>query len=185
MQQRCPSAAVSWPVEVPALLGDHVAMRWAMNDSMASIFRGIGPALPLEMLPPELASLARAGLLRSEGRVHLAMSQVKSAPPQDFDDYSAERWSNEVHLESQLPPSDPAWRSELVAWGVTVAQRLLRMAPDITGLPIQAPSASSPRQARRTRRRTMQRARSTCTASGPVPMTHRPALISSTSQCWW
>jgi hypothetical protein len=83
-------------------------MRWAMNDSMASIFRGIGPAFPLEMLPPELGSLARAGVLRSEGRVHLAMSQVKTAPPEDFDDCSAERWSNTVHLESQLPPSDPA-----------------------------------------------------------------------------
>jgi len=113
-------------------------MRWAMNDSMASIFRGIGPAFPLEMLPPELVSLAKAGVLRSEGRVHLAMSQVKTAPPEDFDDYSAECWSNEVHLESQLPPSNPAWRSELVAWGVTVAERLLRMAPDITGLPVQA-----------------------------------------------
>lgn len=113
-------------------------MRWAMNDSMASIFRGIGPALPLEMLPPELDALARAGVLRSEGRVHLAMSQVKTAPPQDFDDYSTERWSNKVHLESQLPPSDPAWRSELVAWGVTVIERLLRLTPDITGLPIQA-----------------------------------------------
>ena len=113
-------------------------MRWAMNDSMASIFRGIGPALSLELLPPELASLARAALLRSDDRVHLAMPQVKSAPPAALDDYSAERWSNTVHLESQLPPSDPAWRSELVAWGVMVAQRLLSMAPDITGLPVQA-----------------------------------------------
>ncbi len=44
--------AISRPVEVPAVSGDHAAMRWAMNDSMASIFRRIGPATSLEPLPP-------------------------------------------------------------------------------------------------------------------------------------
>jgi hypothetical protein len=43
-----------------------------------------------------------------------------------------------VFLSSQLPASDPAWRSEVVAWGVAVAERLLTMASDITDLPVQA-----------------------------------------------
>jgi len=81
----------------------------AMDESMASIYQRVTPELPLELLPPELATLARAGVARVGDRIHLALPQVVTKPPYDLDEYSAERWSNKVHLENWFPASDPAF----------------------------------------------------------------------------
>lgn len=113
-------------------------MRWAMNDSMASILLGMGLAPSLETLPRRLASIAKAGVRRSDDSVRLVRSEVKTPPPAGFDDYRAEAWSNKIYLDSTLPESDPAWRTELAGWGVAVAQTLLCSARDLFDLPVQA-----------------------------------------------
>lgn len=115
-----------------------LVMRWAMNDSMASILLGMGSAPSLETLPRRLASIAKAGVRRSDDSVRLVRSEVKTPPPAGFDDYRAEAWSNKIYLDSTLPASDPAWRTELAGWGVAVAQTLLCSARDLFDLPVQA-----------------------------------------------
>lgn len=113
-------------------------MRSAMNESMAALLKRVVVPPSIETLPPDLARLARAGVVRVNDSVRLAGSQLLSPVPADLDDCSAERWANEVYFESTLPASDPAWRIEIVQWGRTLAHLLLSSAAQVIDLPVQA-----------------------------------------------
>lgn len=109
-----------------------------MNESMGAVLRGFDAAAGPEILPPELASLARVGVWFSSDGIRLALPHVRSAAPKDLADYSLELWLNTVHLESRLPVSDPGWRAEVATWGVALATCLLDSAAVVTDLPVQA-----------------------------------------------
>ena len=66
------------------------------------------------------------------------MHAVWELPPPDSDDWAAERWTNKIHLDSPRAVSDPAWRRELVSWGLAVAEPLVEQAASLTDLPVQA-----------------------------------------------
>jgi hypothetical protein len=126
-------------------------MDLAMNDSMAPIYEGMLLDSSPATLPPHLAAVADAGLRRSGDRVLLANPQITSPPPPHLDDWSAEQWTNEILLDSRLPATDPVWRTELVGWGVAIAEALLHAATGLADLPIQvvvslqsAPGAEDP-----------------------------------------
>lgn len=91
-----------------------------------------------ESVPPQLAEIARAGVVLVGDRVLLARPETGTPPPPDSDDWAAERWTNKIHLDSPRAATDPAWRRELVSWGLAVAEPLVEQAASLTDLPVQA-----------------------------------------------
>lgn len=113
------------------------AMEMAMNAAMEPIFRAADADGREAGLPPDLEELARAGLVRSGGRLYLARPEHNTPPPRHLDDFESELWMNKFHLDTETPASDPSWRIELLRHGLTVARRLLPQAIVLTPLPVQ------------------------------------------------
>jgi hypothetical protein len=57
----------------------------------------------------------------------------------DMDRWTAERWVNNVCIESSLPASDPAWRADVLTQAVLFVRAVL---PDFTALAQRAARAT-------------------------------------------
>src|SRR5665213_2732918 len=108
-----------------------------MNSAMKRVYDAAGSG-GHSTLPTGLEALARAGFLLRSGRLFLAKPEHTSSPPQDMNDWEAERWVNKVHLHTATPSTDDRWRAELLATGLELARRLLSEATPLTDLPVQA-----------------------------------------------
>ena len=109
-----------------------------MNSSMRAIFEVAAIEASDQPLPAELDAVASAGFVVNDGRLFLAAPEHTSIPPKGMDDWEAERWVNKVHLDTDTPPTDDAWRPELLRLGLELARRLLPKATALTALPVQA-----------------------------------------------
>lgn len=87
-------------------------------------------AAPVPSLPADLESIRAQGVIKVPNRIYLkAYAAARHpVPPSLDDDWSAERWVNNIALDSNLEPSDPAWRPQLVAWGLVIVGGLLPQA---------------------------------------------------------
>ncbi|WP_142159520.1 hypothetical protein [Cellulomonas sp. SLBN-39] len=106
-----------------------------MNAAMEPIFRAVAEDGRECVLPRALEERIRAGLVRSGGRLRLVRPEHSTPPPGHLDDLGAELWVNKLHLDTETPASDPAWRAELLRHGLTVARRLLPQAVTLSSLP--------------------------------------------------
>lgn len=113
--------------------GLEVRVNRAMQDTWATVV-----GTPRAVRDPELQRLVAAGLTVQRGRLYLAGYPQRWATAAGMETFSGEWWVNDVHLESSLPPSDPAWREDVLRQGVALIEQLLPAAGALVASCVQA-----------------------------------------------
>jgi len=103
-----------------------------MNVWMRPLYEGLSAYSP-EPLPSDLAEDVGSGLVIADGCVCIRSHVVNLARAPEPKDSYREWWTNEIGLDSTLKPSDPAWRLQLLSWGIELAQMLLEQAIPLCG----------------------------------------------------
>jgi hypothetical protein len=122
----CPCEAVGVVRKVngaPACqLADHLMVDYAFNELMRPVYDVARGTLATASLRPDLQEVRDAGLISHSGRVYLRYyvrkrQQAASA----MDRFTAERWVNDVHIESSLSVSDASWRVDVLVQALLFA----------------------------------------------------------------
>lgn len=103
-------------------LADHLMVDYTFNELMRPVYDAARGTLAAASLRPDLQEIQDAGLISHSGRVYLryyARKRQRAAAAMDH--FTAERWVNDVHIESSLPASDPAWRVDVLAQALLLA----------------------------------------------------------------
>jgi hypothetical protein len=102
-----------------------------LNRPMQTIFGRLDLVQAEASLPNWLHRVALSGVALLGDRVYLREYWASRAgTAEQMDRWSAERWVNDVSLDSPLPPSDASWRPQLLGWGWLVALSLLNDASE-------------------------------------------------------
>lgn len=106
---------------------------------MRPIYEAVGETLAAASLQPVLQEIRTAGLIRTSGRIYLSYYAGKRKETADGkDQWTAERWVNQIRVESSRPSADPAWRADVLAQALLFVAGIL---PDFAALsqqPVQA-----------------------------------------------
>ena len=87
-------------------------------------------------LPPELDRVRRGGVFVADGRLLLREFAAARLPaPDSMDDWSAERWVNDVAIDSALHAAIAGWRTQILGYGLTLAVSLLTAVDALHGSP--------------------------------------------------
>lgn len=101
-------------------------MDYVVNALMRSTWEAAQARLDACMPAPELRRVVRAGLCEHAGRIYLrAYARRRMRAAAGMDRCAAERWVNDVHLESDLPASAPAWRADVLCQAVVFVREVL------------------------------------------------------------
>ncbi|MDR2987512.1 MAG: hypothetical protein LBV34_22005 [Nocardiopsaceae bacterium] len=101
-------------------------MDYLVNALMHSTWEAAQDRLDSCRPGPELRRVVRAGLCEDSGRIYLsAYASRRKEAAAGMDRWSAERWVNDVHLESALPASDPGWRTDVLSQAVNFVREIL------------------------------------------------------------
>jgi hypothetical protein len=112
---------------------------YALNELMQPIYHAVRGSWPAVRLRPDLQRVADAGVACNGERIYLqSHAPARQGQAAAMDQFTADRWVNDVLLASVLPWSDPAWRPDVLAQGLRLAQRLLPEFAALTAYPVQA-----------------------------------------------
>jgi len=82
----------------------------------------LASAGPRSSLRRDLQKITKAGLIRTSGRIYLrSYARQRKGAAGGMDQWTAERWVNDVHIKSPLPASDPAWRADVLTQALLFA----------------------------------------------------------------
>jgi hypothetical protein len=88
---------------------------YAPNKLMRPTYDPVRGTFTASSLRPGLQKIRNAGLTRASGRIYLSYYAGQRQGSADaMDQWAAERWVNDVHIESPRPVSDPAWRADVL-----------------------------------------------------------------------
>jgi hypothetical protein len=112
---------------------------YAVNELMRSTCDAVRDPHGPVALSPELRRIVRKGLTRESGRIYLrACARRRRQTAATMDRWTAERWVNDVHLESALPATDPAWRADVLRQAVGFVRQVLPEFAALAADPVQA-----------------------------------------------
>jgi len=112
---------------------------YALNELMRPIYDAVQEALASPSLWPDLREIESAGLTRTAGRIYLRHYARKRGNQADgMDQWAAERWVNDIHIESSRPPSDPAWRADVLTQALLFVSCTLPSFAALAKQPVQA-----------------------------------------------
>jgi hypothetical protein len=119
--------------------GTWLPVDYTVNELMRSTWDAVHDQLDSISPRPDLQRLIRKGLMRESGRIYLrAYARRRRQTAARMDQWSAERWLNDVHLESARPASDPAWRADVLGQAVTFVRQILPGFAALAAGPVQA-----------------------------------------------
>jgi hypothetical protein len=96
---------------------------YALNELMQPIYHAVRGSWPAVRLRPDLQRVADAGVACNGERIYLqSHAPARQGQAAAMDQFTAERWVNDVPLASVLPWSDPAWRPDVLAQGLRLAR---------------------------------------------------------------
>jgi hypothetical protein len=103
-----------------------------MNVLMRPIYDDLANHAPCA-LPAEREAGVSEGLVLIDGCLYLRAHLDNLTRVREPTATGRERWVNKIPLDSPLDPSDPAWRPQLLGWGLVIARRLLLQARELRG----------------------------------------------------
>lgn len=93
---------------------------------MQSTWDSVQDLLVSTLPRPDLQKVISVGVVRASGRIYLrAYVRKRRQTAAGMDRWTGERWVNNVHIESSLPASDPAWRGDVLTQAVLFARAVL------------------------------------------------------------
>jgi hypothetical protein len=96
------------------------------NRTMSSVYGGLDLLLAESSLPTELRTVVGSGVAIVGDRVYLREYwSLRATTAEHMDRWTAERWVNDTHLRIPPASSNPAWRAQLLGWGLVVSLSLL------------------------------------------------------------
>ena len=114
-------------------------MDYAVNELMRSTWDAVRDLDGPVVLGPELRRIVGKGLTRESGRIYLrAYARRRRQTAATMDRWTAERWVNDVHLDSALPAADPAWRADVLRQAVGLVRQVLPEFAALAAGPVQA-----------------------------------------------
>jgi hypothetical protein len=118
---------------------DPLWVDYTLNELMRPTYEVVQSTLAAGSLGPELQKIRNAGLTRNSGRIYLRyFAEQRKGIADGMDQWTAERWVNEVHIESFKPASDPAWRADVLAQAVLFVTGVLPGFTSLARRPVQA-----------------------------------------------
>jgi hypothetical protein len=103
------------------------------NASMQPLFEVIDVEAAELSLPSDLRAVSAAGFETRGDRLYLRAYAAQRGPAaESMNRWSAERYVNDIGLESGVDPSDSRWRPQLLGWGVVLGLTLLTDARRVT-----------------------------------------------------
>jgi hypothetical protein len=110
-----------------------------MNGLMRPVYEQAQALISARRLRREYRKIVAAGFRLDSGRIYLtAYHRARAATASAMEPWEAERWVNDVHLESARPASDPAWRADVLTQGLILTRGLLPIAAALASVPVQA-----------------------------------------------
>lgn len=120
-------------------LVDHVTVDYALNELMRPVYDATRRTLAAAFLQPDLHKIQDAGLIRHSGRIYLRYyARKRQQTAAAMDQFTAERWVNDVHVESSRPASDPAWRLDVLTQALLFAAGTIPGFAALAQHPVQA-----------------------------------------------
>ena len=97
-------------------------MDYAFNELMRPVYDVAQGTLATASLRPDLQEVRDAGLISQCGRVYLRYgARKRQQAAAAMDQFTAERWVNDVHIESSLSASDASWRVDVLVQALLFA----------------------------------------------------------------
>lgn len=118
---------------------NHVKADYAVNELMRPVYDLVRETQAAVSLRPDLRKILDAGVVSISGRVYLAyFARKRHQATAAMDQFTAERWVNDVHIASSLPASDPAWRADVLTQALLIASGLIEHFVALARHPAQA-----------------------------------------------
>jgi len=112
---------------------------YAPNELMRPVYDAVQDTLAASSLRLDLQEIRNAGLTRVSGRIYLRYYAGKrQATAVGMDQWTAERWVNDIHIESFWPSSDPAWSTDVLAQAQLFVSGILPSFAALAQRPVQA-----------------------------------------------
>jgi hypothetical protein len=119
--------------------GDHSQVDYVPNGLMRPVYDAVLDILADVRLRPDLQPIADAGLVRDSGRVYLrCYAQQRGETAAGMDRWAAERWVNDIHIESSRSQADRAWRCDVLGQALLLVTAVLPGFAALTRQPAQA-----------------------------------------------
>lgn len=103
-----------------------------MNTVMHPVYDDLQTRSP-SPLPPVIAEDVAEGVVLIDGCLFVRANLGNLARAKDRDGKQRERWVNKIPLGSPFHQVEPAWRPQLLGWGLEIAHRLLTQAAELCG----------------------------------------------------
>lgn len=152
-------------------LVDHVTVDYALNELMQPVYDATRRTLAAAFLQPDLHKIQDAGLIRHSGRIYLRYyARKRQQTAAAMDQFTAERWVNDVHVESSRPASDPAWRLDVLTQALLFAPAPYLALPPWRSTPSRQSSDCKAHPEQPIRASTIRWVRCICTSSPGLTM---------------